>query len=503
MKPCHPKKIGHLLHGRRNSVDNKDDQEDGAGLCDCTQRAQVDTSQVDKSYRSYRCSHRFMEELTLSGSQLVRTGKSVDHCGYCKTDASSICEGMLALSLNVMDYQNLIDHGWRRSGRYVYKPINKKTCCPMYTIRCEISSFHLSKSHKKVLRNMNKYLLKGKPVQSLSETKRKEWNKYLANPIGELPAPHSMSDFYDNEDASSRSPAEHNERGKSRVNAERRKTDSLSEEFSSRKGSFVDSAVSNDGTHRKKAKVIRHENKVNKLLSQGYSEKEIHERLKTSKVVPQVSSNLEDYMSKLESGTNKLLIKLVRTSPKSKEYRETERESFQLYRKYQIVIHGDEPNEVTKSGFVGFLVDSPLEPVGSENDPSSSYGSFHQQYWINGTLIAVGVIDILPYCVSSVYFYYDPDFKVLSLGTYGALSEIFFTKNLKLANPMIQFYYMGYYIHSCPKMRYKGSFPPSFLLCPENYTWHPIERCLPKLDLSKYSRFHEEIRADGSELIRG
>jgi len=49
------------------------------------------------------------------------------------------------------------------------------------------------------------------------------------------------------------------------------------------------------------------------------------------------------------------------------------------------------------------------------------YGSFHQQYILDGQIIAVGVIDILPNCVSSVYLYYHPDYNFLSLGTYTAL----------------------------------------------------------------------------------
>ena len=38
-----------------------------------------------------------------------------------------------------------------------------------------------------------------------------------------------------------------------------------------------------------------------------------------------------------------------------------------------------------------------------------------------GQLIAVGVIDVLPHCVSSKYFFYDPAYSFLSLGTYSAL----------------------------------------------------------------------------------
>jgi len=38
--------------------------------------------------------------------------------------------------MTVQDYQDLIDRGWRRSGKYCYKPTVHVTCCPMYTIRC-------------------------------------------------------------------------------------------------------------------------------------------------------------------------------------------------------------------------------------------------------------------------------------------------------------------------------------------------------------------------------
>ena len=50
-----------------------------------------------------------------------------------------------------------------------------------------------------------------------------------------------------------------------------------------------------------------------------------------------------------------------------------------------------------------------------------SYGSFHQQYWLDEKLIAVTALDILPSCVSSVYFFYDPEYRFLSLGTYAFL----------------------------------------------------------------------------------
>jgi arginyl-tRNA---protein transferase len=46
----------------------------------------------------------------------------------------------------------------------------------------------------------------------------------------------------------------------------------------------------------------------------------------------------------------------------------------------------------------------------------AEYGSYHQMYRLDGKLIAMGVIDILPYCVSSVYFIYDGAWQKFSFG---------------------------------------------------------------------------------------
>ncbi|CAF3881837.1 unnamed protein product, partial [Rotaria sp. Silwood1] len=65
------------------------------------------------------------------------------------------------------------------------------------------------------------------------------------------------------------------------------------------------------------------------------------------------------------------------------------------------------------------------------------------------------VIDILPQGISSVYFYYEPDFGFLKLGVYSALKEIELTRQLAREIPDIKYYYLGFYVHTCVKMRYK------------------------------------------------
>jgi arginyl-tRNA---protein transferase len=51
-----------------------------------------------------------------------------------------------------------------------------------------------------------------------------------------------------------------------------------------------------------------------------------------------------------------------------------------------------------------------------------------------------------------------------------------------------RYYYLGYYIHTCQKMRYKGGYAPSQLLCPERLEWVPLELCRPLLDRQTYGR---------------
>ncbi|XP_017985050.1 PREDICTED: arginyl-tRNA--protein transferase 2 isoform X1 [Theobroma cacao] len=164
-------------------------------------------------------------------------------------------------------------------------------------------------------------------------------------------------------------------------------------------------------------------------------------------------------------------------------------EEYALYRRYQIKVHNDTPDRVTESSYRRFLVDTPLLFVSPSADgmvPPCGFGSFHQQYIIDGKLVAVGVIDILPGCLSSKYLFWDPDYAFLSLGKYSALQEIGWVKENQAYSAGLQYYYMGYYIHSCSKMRYKAAYYPSELLCPLRYRWVPFHIARPLLDKKKY-----------------
>lgn len=77
-----------------------------------------------------------------------------------------------------------------------------------------------------------------------------------------------------------------------------------------------------------------------------------------------------------------------------------------------------------------------LDVPGMDNDASGSdlrlgYGSFHQRYRLDGRLVAVGVVDVLPACLSSVYLFYDPDMPELELGKLTALCEIEWVRSVR------------------------------------------------------------------------
>lgn len=94
---------------------------------------------------------------------------------------------------------------------------------------------------------------------------------------------------------------------------------------------------------------------------------------------------------------------------------------FALYRRYQVAVHGDDEQDVDRQQFRAFLCDTPLlvrmrhrspltvsHPAAQAealDDDEPTYGSRHIYYRIDGQVVAVSVVDILPLCLSSVYLF--------------------------------------------------------------------------------------------------
>jgi arginine-tRNA-protein transferase len=80
-------------------------------------------------------------------------------------------------------------------------------------------------------------------------------------------------------------------------------------------------------------------------------------------------------------------------------------------------------------------------------------------YIVDGKLVGVDLIDILDDGISAIYFYYDPDYAHLSLGTYSLLYQIKLAQILEL--PWI---YLGYWVDGCKAFAYKPKFQPQEIL---------------------------------------
>lgn len=162
-------------------------------------------------------------------------------------------------------------------------------------------------------------------------------------------------------------------------------------------------------------------------------------------------------------------------------------EKYVLFENYQRLVHHEPPHRITKSGFKNFLCSSPLSNYQEESD-GPRLGSYHQCYRLDGKLVAIGVLDLLPRVVSAVYFMYDESVHWHSFGKLGALREIALAKE-----GHYRFWYAGFYIHDCVKMRYKADYMPQYILDPESYAWDLLDAELKqKLDKKKYISLSRE-----------
>jgi len=216
--------------------------------------------------------------------------------------------------------------------------------------------------------------------------------------------------------------------------------------------------------------------------SEGNSEKT---KIKPSRGMPTKKKEKKDDHPTLKPQKKKTTSKhkMFTVTVENSEFR---REDFELWQRYQAKIHNDPPSKLKKSSYVNFLCDTPLV------SDDKTYGSKHFRYFIDDKLVAVGVCDVLPTALSSVYFYHDPDSMKLELGKLSALYEIdFVSKNRNTAKYSLgdfKYYYMGYYIHDCQKMRYKGEYKPSELRCPTTGKWVSLDdrKTLEKLDAHSF-----------------
>ncbi len=122
-------------------------------------------------------------------------------------------------------------------------------------------------------------------------------------------------------------------------------------------------------------------------------------------------------------------------------------EKFELYEKYVREWHGKDEVEGPEA-LSAFLYDSPLD--------STLEFEYRDQ---RARLLGVGICDVCPGSLSSVYFYFDPAESRRGLGVFAALREIEFAKENGLP-----YYYLGYWVRDCAAMNYKSDYRPNEVL---------------------------------------
>ncbi|KAJ9614145.1 Arginyl-tRNA--protein transferase 1 [Cladophialophora chaetospira] len=331
--------------------------------------------------------------------------------------------------MRVDHYQYLMDRGWRRSGSLYYKPDLVRSCCPHYTIRYE--NFHQKKRCTRTW--ADDVSLKASDFQPRR---------------GQRQAVNRLNDVI------------------------------LGPEYK-RKAAMLSPQT-------------REYVKMQHILGSANVRRE-KRRLRGSFDLLHAVHRAE--YDNVKRPTDKKSNKPIEPAHKFEVNLEGDnftKEKYRVFLKYQLEIHKDPASRWKEAAFKRFLctgVDRKVLKIGSK---TLKLGSYHQCYRLDGKLVAVGVLDLLPHAVSSVYLFYDPEYSHWDLGKVSALREAALAMETGY-----EYYYMGYYIHSCIKMRYKATFTPTYMLDPETFEWNHFDDAYrTKLDQRQYvSPAHDRRQA--------
>jgi arginyl-tRNA--protein-N-Asp/Glu arginylyltransferase len=87
--------------------------------------------------------------------------------------------------------------------------------------------------------------------------------------------------------------------------------------------------------------------------------------------------------------------------------------------------------------------------------PSAREAAFYD----DAKLVGLGLFDTTPRALSAAFFFHDPDYARLSLGTANVLALVDDARDAGR-----EYVYLGYRVEGCASLRYKGSFRPHELL---------------------------------------
>ena len=120
--------------------------------------------------------------------------------------------------------------------------------------------------------------------------------------------------------------------------------------------------------------------------------------------------------------------------------------------------------------FHAFQVGNKSWPEHASKEESSYVESFVENpfsvqewcYYLGEKLVGVGYVDELSDSMSAIYFFYDPDERQRSLGTFNVLRIL-----AEAAQRGISHLYLGYFVDGCQSLEYKANFIPNQVMGPD------------------------------------
>ena len=222
----------------------------------------------------------------------------------------------------------------------------------------------------------------------------------------------------------------------------------------------------NKNGHKKENKI-----NLNKINNQQKNEKEKY----TLEYFKEIVTEPEIYLPLKHRYTMELTDKI--------ELQPTE-ERFLLYQKYQSRVHNETSTAHGYNNFIGIstIIEKPINLSPDLNTKTKHpelypkhYGMHNLIHRIDGKIIAVTVIDILPNYFESLYCYYDPDYSFLDLGVFTAIRELEYLKSLQeLIDKNFTYYTMGEMSISVKKLKYKSDYCPTEILDPYTGIYVPL-----------------------------
>lgn len=103
----------------------------------------------------------------------------------------------------------------------------------------------------------------------------------------------------------------------------------------------------------------------------------------------------------------------------------------------------------------------PTDPVDYAHSFVEGAGTFGHElrFQVDGALIAVALVDLLPRALSAVYCYYDPELRRRAPGVLSVLCQVQLARRLGVPH-----LYLGYWVEPNASMRYKARYRPHSLL---------------------------------------